>query len=74
MQFRGEAFNVFNTPNFNFPASSFGFSGFGEATAMLGRGLSGNTASVQTSPSPGFNSLYQVGGPRSIQLSLKFLF
>lgn len=74
LQFRSEAFNVFNLPNFSFPASSFGFPGFGEATAMLNRGLSGNTATVQTSPSPGFNSLYQVGGPRSLQFSLRLLF
>lgn len=71
VQFRGEAFNVFNTPNFGFPASSFGFSGFGEATSMLGRTISGTS---NTSPSNGFNSLYQVGGARSLQFSLKFLF
>ncbi|MGQ0540657.1 MAG: TonB-dependent receptor domain-containing protein, partial [Blastocatellia bacterium] len=70
-QFRGEAFNVFNTPNFGFPAASFGFAGFGEATTMLGRSLSGTSS---TSPSNGFNSLYQVGGPRSLQFSLKLLF
>jgi hypothetical protein len=74
LQFRAEAFNLFNTPNFSFPAASFGFPGFGEATAMLGRGLSGNTGSTQTSPSPGFNSLYQVGGPRSLQFSFKILY
>lgn len=71
IQFRGEAFNVFNTPNFGFPAASFGFAGFGEATSMLGRSLSGTSS---TSPSNGFNSLYQVGGARSLQFSLKFLF
>jgi len=71
IQFRSEAFNVLNTPNFGFPAASLGFSGFGEATAMLGRSLSGTS---NTSPSNGFNSLYQVGGARSLQFSLKFLF
>ena len=71
IQFRSEAFNIFNTPNFNFPAASFGFPGFGETTSMLGRGLSGTS---NTSPSNGFNSLYQVGGARSLQFSLKFLF
>lgn len=71
IQFRGEAFNVFNTPNFGFPSSSFGFSGFGEATTMFGRSISGTS---NTSPSNGFNSLYQVGGARSLQFSLKLLF
>lgn len=71
IQFRGEAFNVFNTPNFGFPSSSFGISGFGEATSMLGRTISGTS---NTSPSNGFNSLYQVGGARSLQFSLKLLF
>lgn len=71
IQFRGEAFNVFNTANFGFPSSSFGVSGFGEATSMLGRTISGTS---NTSPSNGFNSLYQVGGARSVQFSLKLLF
>lgn len=71
IQFRGEAFNVFNTPNFGFPAASLGFAGFGEATTMCGRSLSGTS---NTSPSNGFNSLYQIGGARSLQFSLKFLF
>jgi hypothetical protein len=71
IQFRSEAFNILNTPNFSFPAASFGFPGFGETTSMLGRGLSGTS---NTSPSNGFNSLYQVGGARSLQFSLKFLF
>lgn len=71
IQFRGEAFNLFNTPNFGFPAASFGFAGFGEATTMLGRSLSGTSS---TSPSNGFNSLYQVGGPRSLQFSFKLMF
>lgn len=74
LQFRAEAFNLFNTPNFGFPAASFGISGFGEPFAMLGRTLSGNTATTQTSPSPGFNSLYQMGGPRSLQFAIKILY
>lgn len=74
LQFRAEAFNIFNIPNFGFPAASLGVPGFGEPTAMLGRSLSGNVASVQTSPSPGFNSLYQMGGPRSLQFSIRILY
>jgi hypothetical protein len=71
LQLRGEAFNILNTPNFGFPAASFGFSGFGIATTMAGRAISGTST---TGPSNGFNSLYQVGGARSIQLSVKLTF
>lgn len=76
LQLKAEAFNLFNTPNFGPPASSLGFAGFGEPTAMLGRSLSGTSSAVttQTSPSPGFNSLYQIGGPRSLQFAIKILF
>lgn len=74
LQFRAEFFNVTNTPNFGDPAGSFGFSTFGYAQNMLGRGLSGSTGATQTSPSSGFNSLYQIGGPRSIQFSMKLLY
>ena len=85
LQFRTEFFNLTNHPNFNDPASSFvagapvagclpAQTNFGCATSMLGRGLSGNSGATQTSPSAGFNSLYQIGGPRSIQFSMKLLF
>lgn len=74
VQFRAEFFNVFNTPSFAEPAGAFGSVTFGIAQSMLGRSLSGNTGATQTGPSPGFNSLYQAGGPRSIQFSLKLLY
>lgn len=74
VQFRAEAFNLTNTTNFGFPAAGLGFSGFGEATSTLGRTLSGNTATNQTGPSAGFNSLYQIGGPRSLQFALKIIY
>jgi hypothetical protein len=78
IQVRGEAFNVFNWTNFGFPAASCGtlcsLPGFGSPTATLGRSLSGNTATNQTGPSAGFNSLYQVGGPRSLQFALKIIY
>ncbi len=71
LQFRAEFFNVLNHPNFGDPG---GFQGnvlssslFGLSTQMFGRSLgSGNLG--------GFNPLYQVGGPRSGQLSLKLIF
>ncbi len=74
VQFRAEFFNVFNHPSFAEPAGAFGTATFGSAQSMLGRSLSGNTGATQTSPSSGFNSLYQIGGPRSIQFSLKLLY
>jgi hypothetical protein len=70
LQFRVDAFNLFNHPNFATPTAVLTDpdSVFGVATQMLGRSLgSGGT-------SGGFSPLYQVGGPRSLQLALKLQF
>jgi len=78
LQFRAEFFNAFNHPNFADPPGSLGSvsaSGvlvisnlFGQSSQMLGRGLgSGGVFG-------GFSPLYQIGGPRSIQLALKLNF
>jgi Carboxypeptidase regulatory-like domain/TonB dependent receptor len=61
-QFRGEAFNVFNHPNFGFVDPYVTDAKFGQATHMLNQSF----GSV--------GALYQQGGPRSIQLSLKMTF
>jgi hypothetical protein len=64
--FRTDIFNLFNHPNF----SSFGTfgqfpsPGFGVSSQMLNHGFAAG----------GLNSLYQIGGPRSMQLSLRLAF
>ncbi len=62
LQFRAEAFNTFNHPNFGVINAFFGQNTFGQATATLANSLG------VLSP------LYQMGGPRSIQFALKFMF
>jgi len=70
LQFRAEAFNIFNHPNFGAiipflcqpdPTSNNGCN-FGLATATLANSLGT------------LSSLYQVGGPRSMQFALKAIF
>jgi len=67
LQFRAEFFNVFNHPNFANPNGSLSIATFGQSTQMFGSSLSGGGGS-------GLNPLYQIGGPRSIQLALKIQF
>ena len=62
LQFRAEAFNVLNHPNFGYIDPNLSDATFGQATKTL--------ASSLGTVSP----LYQQGGARSIQLSLKLLF
>lgn len=68
LQLRIDAFNVLNLPNFGDPVVSLTGSPFGEATGMASSQLGTASQSV------GFNRLYQMGGPRSMQASLKVLF
>jgi hypothetical protein len=62
LQFRAEAFNVFNHANFGYIDPALGDLQFGQATKTLNSSL----GSV--------SSLYQQGGPRSMQFSLKLAF
>jgi hypothetical protein len=69
VQFRSEFFNVFNHPNFGNPlVTTLGQPLFGISTAALASTMGSGGVSG------GFNPLYQVGGPRSIQLALKLQF
>jgi hypothetical protein len=68
LQLGAGIFNLFNRPNFSDPIGDLGSGLFGRSTAMLGRSLGNNVGSV------GLNSIYQTGGPRTIQLSMKLLF
>jgi hypothetical protein len=68
LQLRAEVFNLFNHPNFGDPRASLSDPLFGAATSLLNRGLGSGGASG------GLNPIYQIGGPRSIQLSLRLAF
>lgn len=68
LRFRGEFFNIFNHPNFGPPVGDLTSSQFGYSTATLANSLGSGGANG------GLNPLYQIGGPRSIQLALKLQF
>jgi hypothetical protein len=68
LRFRGEFFNIFNHPNFGPPDNNITDSLFGYSTETLASSLGSGGANG------GLNPLYQIGGPRSIQLALKLQF
>jgi hypothetical protein len=65
--FRADLFNVFNHPSFASPVSDPASGTFGLSTSMANSFLGGGSAYSQ-------NSVFQTGGPRSVQLSLKLQF
>jgi outer membrane receptor protein involved in Fe transport len=66
LQFRAEAFNLFNHPNFGLPENSLTSAQFGRTTRTLATSLS--------SLGVGLSPLYQIGGPRSIQFAVRLGF
>ncbi|MCA1557457.1 MAG: TonB-dependent receptor, partial [Acidobacteria bacterium] len=68
LQLRAEFFNLLNHPNFGDPVNDLGSNLFGQSIQMMGKSL--GTGGVNGGLSP----LYQVGGPRSIQLAVKLQF
>ena len=68
LRFRAEFFNIFNHPNFGPPDNTLTDALFGHSTQTLASSLGSGGANG------GFSPLYQIGGPRSIQLALKLQF
>lgn len=62
LKFRVDAFNVLNHPNFTNPTARIQSHATLESQRMLNQGLGG------------LNPIFQVGGPRSLQLSLRLTF
>ena len=68
LNFRSEFFNILNHPNLGSPINYLSSPQFGQSTQTLNNYLgSGGQFG-------GLNPLYQIGGPRSIQLALKLQF
>jgi len=68
LRFRSEFFNIFNHPNFGNPNNVLTSPLFGRSTQTLANSLGSG------GPNGGLNPLYQIGGPRSIQLAAKLQF
>ena len=75
VELMADCFNILNHPNFADPfniifGQFFDQFIFGKANQMLASGMG-----IQTSAgSTGFNEIYQVGGPRNVQLAIKIEF
>jgi hypothetical protein len=69
IQLRIESFNLFNRVNFGLPSNRLSSGLFGQPTTTLASSLGG--AGITGG---GLSPLYQVGGPRSIQLAVRIQF
>lgn len=68
LQLRLEAFNLLNTTSFASPLGDLASPLFGVSTSLANRGFGNSGATGGLSP------LYQVGGPRSVQLAARLTF
>ncbi len=68
VQFRIEAYNAFNHANLGDPQAVLSSPQFGQSLSML------NTALGSGGPANGLMPAFQIGGPRSMQVSLRFRF
>jgi hypothetical protein len=68
LQFRLEAFNALNHPNFADPVAYLDSPVFGQSTSML------NMMLGTGSPGSGLSPILQTGGPRSLQARIKWQF
>ncbi len=70
IQLRMEFFNILNHPNFGSPVGDLSNTAqFGRSTQMLGQFLT-----FRNDGGGAFTPLYQIGGPRSVQVALKIMF
>jgi hypothetical protein len=67
-QLRLETFNTLNHPNFGNPDAFLGDPGFGKPSSMLDQFLGAG------GPASGLAPVLQIGGPRSLQLAVRFRF
>jgi hypothetical protein len=74
LQFRAEAFNVFNHPSFSGIQSYLYFGPCGPLQPGQIPSCFGAAGATLNNTIGGLNPLYQIGGPRSLQLALKLTF
>jgi hypothetical protein len=71
LRFEVDVFNVFNHPNFASPSNILSVDGNSVSPRF---GVPVSMANTALGSGGGFNQLYALGGPRSVQLALKLVF